>query len=491
MPISPQQIQTAQQRQFVAAQDTNSRIRVIAGPGTGKSRCIEERVNYLLAQGNQPNSIFVISFTRASSRDLKERVVDYCTRAGRGQDADIVNVSTMHSLALRTLRGANLLQGFPADPIILDDWEQANIFDNEYSSALPPTSNRRAREVRQAYDAHWQTLQALHIYNVSPPISQVEQQAFVTFHQTTKMVYSCLLPGEVVRLCVDEMRMGNIDPARLPGIKHIIVDEYQDLNECDQEFVRRIADSGASLFVAGDDDQSIYAFRHAAPLGIQNFVSTYRGASDHQLQDCFRSTQAILGPASSLISVNPSRIPKVLNSLWSSANPPVQGAFHVWRFNQGVEEARAIAESCHALITQGMPPNDILVLVGNVKVQVPLLTQEFDSRGVPYELPRGNSLLDSDMTRLVFSILRILKNSHDYVAHRTILGLRRGIGPGTCSAIAFKCVSSNLNFRELFYVSYPTSIFSTREDRAIQEAATVVQQISQWALTDTLQTRAT
>ena len=490
MPITPQQIQAAQQVQFQAARDPNSGVRVIAGPGTGKSRCIEQRVDYLLSQAVLPREIFVISFTRASARDLKERILNYCTQAGRSQAAQGVRVSTMHSLALRTLRTANLLQGFPTNPTILDDWEQLNIFDAEFQKSLTNITISRAKEVRRAYDAHWQTLQALQIYIISPPITQAEQQAFNSFHQTMRMVYSCLLPGEVVRACVDQMRLGNINPAQLPGIRHIIVDEYQDLNECDQEFVRRIADAGASLFVAGDDDQSIYAFRYAAPTGIQNFLNTFAGASAHQLQDCFRCTPAVLQPANVLISANPNRLSKTIQSLWSSAQPPVHGSFHVWRFNQGVEEARAIANSCRDLINAGMSPQDILILVANIRVQVPLLIQQMQSLNLPYERPRGGWLLDSAMPRLVFSLLRILQNPQDYVAHRSALGLQHGIGPDTCASIARKTVGANLNFRDLFYASYPTGVFTSREGRAIQHVASVVQQISQWSLTDDLQTRA-
>lgn len=114
----------------------------------------------------------------------------------------------------------------------------------------------RTEKIRLAFDAHWQTLQSLQLYT-QPPISATEQQAFASFHAAIKRIYSCFLPGEVVRACVEQMRMENIDPSQLPGITYLIVDEYQDLNECDQEFVQRIANAGASLWVAGEDDQSI------------------------------------------------------------------------------------------------------------------------------------------------------------------------------------------------------------------------------------------
>lgn len=489
MPITPQQIQLAELQQFQAARDPNSRVRLIAGPGTGKSRCIEERVNYLLGQGVTPSQVFVISFTRATARELKERVVRYCTRFGLAQPAQAVNVSTMHSLALRTLRSANLLGAFPANPAILDDWEQDNIFDAEFVQrghfALP-----RAREIRRAYDAHWQTLQALQLY-ASPPVTQAEEQAFNAFHSSTKLVYSCLLPGEVVRVCVDQMRMGNINPAHLPGIAHLVVDEYQDLNECDQEFVQRIANAGATLWVAGDDDQSIYAFRYAAPTGIQNFTTIFPTASPHVLQYCFRSTPTVLSAAQALMAPSPNRLPKSLQSLYGSAQPPVQGSFQVWRFPLGVEEARVIAQSCQALISSGMPPREILILLCNTRAQLGVLVQELQAASVPFERPRGGWMLDSEVSRLVFSLLRILKDPQDYVAHRAVLGLQHGVGPGTCASIAGKVVSSNLNFRDLFYAPYPSNVFSRREDRAIQGAAAIVQQVSTWSATDTLQLRGT
>ncbi len=487
MPITQQQIQVAQSLQFQAAHDMNQYVRLIAGPGTGKSRCIEERVDYLLLGGVSADEIFVISFTRASTRDLKDRIIRYCGQSGRGPLASRVNVSTMHSLALRILRRANLLGAFPADPMILDRWEQENIFDAEFSETANEARGR-AKTIRLAYDARWQTLQALQMYQVTSPITTQEQQLFTSFYSTTKTVYSCILPGEVVRLCVDQMRLGTVTPVVLLGLKYLIVDEFQDLNSCDQEFVQRICESGANLFVAGDDDQSVYSFRYAAPLGIQQFTTTYPSATSYQLGYCFRCTPRILDPALNLISLNPGRLSKTLQSLYVGSQPPVSGSFYVWRFNTGVEEARAVAQSCHDLIAAGIVPKDIVVLLCNTRVQLRLLEQEFQTAGVEFERPRGDWMLESPMARFVLSILRILKEPQDYVAHRTLLGLHRGVGPGTCAGIAREASSANLNFRDLFYAAYPSGVFSTREERGIQQTAGICQQISNWSLSDTLST---
>ncbi len=488
MGITPSQIQMAERQQFLAARDTTNRVRLIAGPGTGKSRCIEERVNFLLGQGVSPGDIFVISFTRATAGDLKERIVRHCGQNGNANGATGVNVSTMHSLALRALRGTNLLQGFANDPCILDEWEQDNIFDAEFSK-VSGVSPGRAEKIRLAYDAHWQTLQRLQLYSTPPPSPQ-EQKEFTSFHNMTRQLYCCLLPGEVVRVCVDEMRMSNINPAHVPGITHLVVDEYQDLNQCDQEFVEKIASAGATLFVAGDDDQSIYSFRHAAPIGIQNFTITFPGASQHQLQHCFRCTPSVLTAADSLMVPSPNRLPKNLQSLYGSSNPPVQGSFKVWRFATGVEEARGIAQSCHLLIRAGMDPKEILVLVANKPVQLPLITDEMQALNLPFERPRGGWMLDSDAVRLVFSILRIIVAPNDYVAHRTLLGLQHGVGAGSCAGIARKVLGANLNFRNLFYMPYAKGVFASREDQAIQRTGLIVQQVSKWTPKDTIQSRA-
>ena len=132
MPITDQQIQIAQARQYAAAHDPGPQIRLVSGPGTGKSYAIEERVRWLLDEkSTPPERIFVVSFTRAASTDLRSRVQTCCRRKGL-PGADRVSVSTLHSLALRALRKAGLLH-YPADPLIMDKWEFEKVLDKEFS----------------------------------------------------------------------------------------------------------------------------------------------------------------------------------------------------------------------------------------------------------------------------------------------------------------------------------------------------------------------
>jgi len=481
MPITAQQKQQADNRQTNAAQDRLPATRILAGPGTGKSRCIAKRVDWLLRNAVSAQSIYVISFTRATVKDLTTRIIDYCTAAGTAPAVHVVHISTMHSLALSALRRANLLTMFAAGPVILDEWEQQNIFDKEYAERFQTTPSR-AKEIRLAFDAFWQTLQQAHLAQ----ISTIEQQNFQAFYGQASTLYSCILPGEVVRRCVEAMRNSQLDAANVLACAQLVVDEFQDLNACDQEFINRIALSGAVLWIAGDDDQSIYGFRHADPTGIQTFPATYPGASTHALPDCFRCSPAVVAAGTRLVRFNPSppRIQKGLVALYASAAPPVHGQVLGWGLPNGGVEARAIAQSCRDCINGGLEGEDILILLANRRAQLVAIQSALDNVGVPYTAPKGPALVETTMGRLVLAALRIVKDREDYAAHRDLLGLVDGVGTQTCLDIANAVVTSSLNFRDLFYAPFSTQRFTVRSLRAIAHLAQVCRAIRSWGLPD-------
>jgi superfamily I DNA/RNA helicase len=156
--ITPAQRTVAEQRQWIAARDAAPQVRLVAGPGTGKSKTIEKRVAQVLNTGATPQNVYVISFTVASSKELRERTTAFCAGQPCAAAAAAIHVSTMHSLALRILRMANLLAVlYPHNPVVLDDWERRNIYDLELANALGRAPGRAA-EIRLAHDAAWQTL---------------------------------------------------------------------------------------------------------------------------------------------------------------------------------------------------------------------------------------------------------------------------------------------------------------------------------------------
>lgn len=490
------QLKAAESQQSKAAQDTAPQVRLVAGPGTGKSKTIERRVVHILNNGANPENVYVISFTRATCRELQERIKKACEKQPCEKGADAIRVSTMHALALRILRQAHILGTFyPSDPTVLDDWELTNLYDIELSNELNCLPSR-AKQIRAAYDADWQTLNPSSIDQAA--ITDTEKAIFKTFHETRRNLYSWVLPGELIHQCVEAIKNGAIQANQLPTIDQLIVDEYQDLNACDQEFVRLLSSRGAILFVAGDDDQSIYStLRHADPSGLVNFMTTYPEASTHILSDCFRCSPEILLPAIQMIRVNPHRIDKFLKPLYGEAVPPVKGTLHVWSFQSAEKEAEAIAASCQQLIKAGMVghEDDILILISDRDLQLDLIVRALGNLGLQYDPPPGEAAIDDDPIRAVYSILRLIKDhidgSPDYVAHRTVLRLLHGVGPATAKILGDLCVKNNQNFHALFRLPTLPNWLEGRVLTTAQRLIKICQSIEVWSLDDTIGTRST
>ncbi|HVF59423.1 MAG TPA: ATP-dependent helicase [Thermoanaerobaculia bacterium] len=471
MTLRPQDVQAAQAVQTAAARAPEAQVRLVAGPGSGKSSAIEERVRWLLEQGVEATAIAVVSFTNASVIDLRLRLHAYCLEHQQPGIVD-VSITTLHSLALRLLRQAGLLEMYPTRPLVLDDWELENIYDAEFGEAEGINSKPRREKIRRFYEALWSTgvPNAPTYVAPDPPISDAERQHFDVFHQPTAQVYSAVLPGEIVRNCVQATVSGLMDPAQLLRIQHLVVDEYQDLNPADLEFVDQLAAAGVTIFVAGDDDQSIYSFRHASPIGIQRFTERYPAAAAHALQHCFRCTPTVLAAATRLILSNasPSRIPKTLVSLYRNADPPNAGVVLRWRFPTADQEAAAIALSCGSLIQAGLSPREILILLVTRDNRValwPRIKEALEQAGVPFDPPKEEGFSGTDIGRLVLAVTRVVcsrdehGNTEDLVALRTILGLKRRVGIGTCNRIrAFVIETPNVSFRDLFYADLPNGL---------------------------------
>ena len=491
MPLTPQQVLAAEAIQHAAAHDASRQSRLVAGPGTGKSRSIEERIRWLLASGIPPQTIYVVSFTRAASRDLQQRIESHCTQNGQ-LGVTRVRVSTLHSLALRLLQSGGLLAAFPVGPYILDDWESENIIDAEFSNVFKKSPGR-CTKIRLYYEAFWSTGQWAppNYIPPTPPIDAAEQAGFAGFHGLRTQTYCCVLPGELVRRCAEATAAGVLDPAALLGIQHLVVDEYQDLNRSDIDFVEALISRGVATFVTGDDDQSIYSFRYAAPSGIQEFLNLHPGAGNHMLTDCFRCAEDIVRTANTLIAhfPLPHRIPKALVSLHGQANPPEAGIVHRWHFHGDRDEAQAIAGSCCDLVAVGVPAREILVLVSNKRVQVPLLRQAFQNANVEYDAPRADSFLDEDAGRFVLSILRIVCNADDYVAHRTLLGTLPRVGVATCHRIADEVLDAAIRYRDIFYIPLPGQLLKGRALSAVNRARGICAQLTGWTGADTIAQR--
>jgi DNA helicase-2/ATP-dependent DNA helicase PcrA len=298
-----------------------------------------------------------------------------------------------------------------------------------------------------------------------------------------------MLPGEAVRECVDRMNQGILDPVALLGIQHLIVDEYQDLNPVDVEFIDLMAARGTELFVCGDDDQSIYSFRYGSPVGIQGFTTRHGSATSHILTDCFRSTQNVFSSAQALLAAfaAPTRIPKTQVSAYASSAPPEPGVVHRWKFQAGNLEAQAIAESCRSLIGSGVPASEIMILFSNKRDLAREVEGALNTLAIPFNSVKQDLISSTPTGRFVGALLRAVTDPDDYLAVRTMLGMSKGVGAKSCAGIREKTHLNHLNFRQLLTgVAVPSGIFTTRESRSIALVQSYWQQVQGWQGTDSI-----
>ncbi len=484
----------AQTAQKNAANDTSQVVRLVAGPGTGKSFSIEQKIANLLQSGVQAGNIYAVSYTRAAAKDLKLRIEFYCQKqnllTGTG-----ISTSTLHSLALRLLRTAGVLDTqFPAGPMVLDNWEVKNIFDEEFRH-INKLEKKRTADIRGYYEAFWSTGNKAHpSYN--PPqnaITQEEQNQFDRFKKPRSTLYSCVLPGEIVQLVVQRATTGTLNPQQLLGISHLIVDEFQDLNPMDLNFIDILTGSGIRLFASGDDDQSIYSFRFGSPNGIRQLPNTYQGCGTHNLAHCFRCTPEVLNSATSLMNSygDPQRLPKNYVSMYSNSNPNVQGHSFRWIFDTHRAEGKAIASSCESLINAGLPPNDILILVSNKGLQLNTIEQELQKKNIDFESPNQQSLQDTKDGRWIISLLRLINNNDDYVALRTLWSERSGVGMVKTIELADWITNNQQNFKNVFFQNLTLTGLQTPTVKLVNDLRKIITYISGWTSTDLLSTRLT
>jgi DNA helicase-2/ATP-dependent DNA helicase PcrA len=491
MAITQVQYQTAQASQHAAAQDTTSQVRLVAGPGTGKSFSIGERVHWLLTNGVLASEIFAVSFTNASAEELSSGIANYLIKQKKYPNSPNIHVSTLHSLALSALTRANQLAQYPVKPVMLDEWAQNKIFDCEFADTIG-TNKTRASEIRVYEESIWNTgaPPTPYISHPQSPITQNEITNFRAFHISRSTLYSCLLPGESVQKCVNLINAGILNPVLILNIKALIVDEFQDLNQCDQELVVQMSAAGVSVFVAGDDDQSIYAFRYGSPIGIQTFQNTYPNSTSHTLHSCFRCTPTVLSAADNVISAHaaPGRLLKQLSSAYSTSNPPVAGALHTWSFVGEAAEAGGIARSCQQLINAGVAPREILILLTK-KIFSKRIEQELMALGIPFIGIGSGALANTNWGRFIVSFLKVSINPDYLIGYRTILGLLNRVGIRTCNKLANLCINNNVRYADVFLRPLPPWLNGTPLT-AVNRIRGLLALSQGWTINDSLQIHA-
>lgn len=412
---------SAEQR--AAASHNGSHARLIAGPGTGKTLALTRRAEYLIrVQNVTPQDILLLTFTRAAAAELRARL-----QASLGAQAELPRVSTLHSFALRQLLRHPQHARLPNPIRIADDYEERWIIEEELAQILTiSVTDVRALFRHLAND--WERLA------VEAPgweeSFEAQYPRFLGGWREHRNAYGYTLRGELVYQLKVALEQRDLE---IEAPRRLLVDEYQDLNSCDLAIVKALAGMGAEIYGAGDDDQSIYGFRFAAPEGIRRFPEDYAEALSLDLRECRRCAARILAAALFVAEQDPRRLPKVLHCPAEAA----PGEVHLLRFADQDEEAHGIAQTCQWLIQRhGLRAQDILILFRADRNSI--FSNPVRASLAALNLPisiETNPLIGIDEGRpgrQLLALLRLVHDREDSLAWRTLLKERtNGIGDET------------------------------------------------------------
>lgn len=372
-------------------------IRVVAGPGSGKTTGLKRRVQRLVQHdGILPSRIFVGTFTRAVASELQSTLeveVDYQELA---DESSSVQVSTLHSLAYR------LLQQYPAAcsgrsfRFLLEFEEQAMLYD--IGKALPELASQTVRKNRLNQTlAEWADGKDLLRDRFAG-----ELERWLRWHEG-------MLIGEVVKLAQRALETGDI-PKGL--FDHVIIDEYQDLTCAEQLLVAHLWSHQGSLVILGDDDQSIYSFRFNHPRGVTEFVDSWRGTDilDIQLSENRRSQHSIVDLANQMMAQAGPTKPPMINVREAD---PSQLALVFW----------PTIEAEFSGLKQFMlkrPDEEFLVLVPRRFIGYRLQSAIGPSASTSFH----QELLESSLVRERVTAAALLANPSDRVALRAWFGFK-------------------------------------------------------------------
>ena len=288
---------------------------------------------------------------------------------------------------------------------------------------------RIIEDLENELSARWQSLDEERqlVANLEPQV----RNAYVGLWETHRRTFGYTLLAELPYRAGDAIEDFALaaDPIDL-----LIVDEYQDLNEADIKLIRLLKEKGARVLAVGDDDQSIYGFRMAAPEGIRRFHKEFGNCEDYMLTISLRCGKRIIGAATMLIETAPDRPPKPSLSFNQGAAP---GEFLYLRFNNEKGEVEGVADLVRVRSLAGVPFGEIAILV---RSQVDTWTRLL----IPALTGRGVKTVSTDWIELAFqreevrrglARLRLVVEQTDSLAWWTLLNLQKGISQGFCDYI--------------------------------------------------------
>lgn len=415
--------------QSEAVRTTEGPLLIMAGAGSGKTRVLTHRIAYLLDEkGVSPYNVLAITFTNKAAREMKERVEKLV-----GEEAQVIWMSTFHSMCVRILRRDADRIGIERNFTILDPTDQKSVIKD-----VLKTENIDSKR----YDPRMFLSAISNMKNELKTVEDAETEATDFMSDMVARVYAGyqrqLSRNEA--LDFDDLIMTTINLfKRVPDVleyyqnkfQYIHVDEYQDTNRAQYTLVKLLADKFKNLCVVGDSDQSIYGWRGADIQNILSFEEDYPNARTIFLEQNYRSTKVILNAANEVIKNNTERKPK---GLWT-ANQEGKKINYYQAQSESDEAQYVVKEIMRQQRENHKSYNDMAILY-RTNAQSRVLEETFMKSNIPYTMVGGHKFYDRKEIKDLLSYLRLIANSNDDISLQRIINVpKRGVGPSSVEKI--------------------------------------------------------
>ncbi|PCF33466.1 DNA helicase PcrA [Staphylococcus delphini] len=415
--------------QSEAVRTTEGPLLIMAGAGSGKTRVLTHRIAYLLDEKDvSPYNILAITFTNKAAKEMKERV-----QALVGEEAEVIWMSTFHSMCVRILRRDADRIGIERNFTIIDPTDQKSVIKDVL---------KRENIDPKKYEPKIFIGEISKLKNDLLTPAKAEAEADDFYSRMVATVYKGY-QQQLVRnqaLDFDDLIMTTIRLfERVPDVldfyqnkfQYIHVDEYQDTNTAQYTLVNMLAQKFKNLCVVGDSDQSIYGWRGANIHNILSFEKDYPNARTIFLEQNYRSTKTILQAANEVIRHNTERKPK---GLWTANQ---QGEkIHYYEAMSERDETEYVVREIFKQQKKGKRYKDMAVLY-RTNAQSRVLEETFLKSTIPYVMVGGQKFYDRKEIKDLLSYLRLIANSADDISLQRVINVpKRGIGPSSVEKIA-------------------------------------------------------
>lgn len=394
---------------------------ILAGAGSGKTRVLTHRIAHLVQTGDaRPEQILAITFTNKAATEMRERAERLV-----GARARAMWLTTFHSACARILRSEAELLGYTRGYTIYDSADSQRLIRQCLEAREVDIKRYPPRLIQSIISRAKNQLMNAQTYgqHVDGVVDEVAAAVYETYERRLRDMNAMDFDDLLLRSVELWQKFPDVLERYQNVFQHILVDEYQDTNAAQYEWVELLAKKHRNLVVVGDDDQSIYGFRGADVRNIIDFEKDFPDAAVIKLEQNYRSTGRILDAAHAVVSRNSGRKGK---KLWTDG--PQGEKIKLRQLTDEHEEARYVAGEIQRLTEAGLSNNDVAVFY-RTNAQSRVLEDTLVRYRMPYQVIGGTRFYERAEVKDAIAYLTVLANPNDQVSLQRIINVpRRGLG---------------------------------------------------------------